>query len=140
MRESFRKSPFWLLNVKKNPFLRRHPSWPPPHPKKADFFFGRPKIEGPNRAYAQANGSENVRKAFLNHHLLTPKRRKQIWGVLGSARGDLVWFLGTVHKSKVPPFWGDFEPPPFEAQKSVYVPTFDHFWGVWDQFTKNPKI
>ena len=62
-------------------------------PKKLIFFFGQPKIEGPNRAYAQANGSENVRKAFLNHHLLTPKRRKQIWGVLGSARGDLVWFL-----------------------------------------------
>ena len=93
MRKSFRKSPFWLLNVNKQLFPRPRPRWPPPNPEKADFFSVTQKIEGPNRAYAQANGPENVRKAFLNHHLLTPKRRKQIWGVLGSARSDLVWFL-----------------------------------------------
>ena len=83
MRESFSKGPFWLLNVKKNPFARLRPSSPPPHPKKADFFSTTQKIEGPNRAHAQANGSKNVRKAFLNHRLLTPKRPHKNFGGFG---------------------------------------------------------
>ena len=67
--------------------------YPRPTQKKLIFFSVTQKIEGPNRAHAQANGSKNVGKAFPNHPLLTPKRRKQILGVLGGAGSDLVWFL-----------------------------------------------